>query len=178
MRRPFPTFPACPVCGDPTVNSGTLGVRWEWDGEHHRVEGSFVAGACHMGYEGRLHGGLLSALVDEGMAWACAVERHSYCVTGDLAVRFRVIAPLGVPLAVLAWVAGETWGPYLRAKGAVLAPDGREVATASATFSALPRDESCRMRQALHFQPGDLDVLDEGLPDLTSPPLPSPPRTR
>jgi acyl-coenzyme A thioesterase PaaI-like protein len=160
MRRRFPIFPACPICGDPAVNPGSLAVVWEWDDSDRVVMGTFVAGSRHTGYEGRIHGGLITALLDECMAWACAVERGTYCVTGDLTVRFRHAAPLGVPLEVAARADGVSWGPYLRATGTVTAPGSRTVATAGATFAALPPADSLRMRAALRFAVGDIDVLD------------------
>ncbi|MBI4917644.1 MAG: PaaI family thioesterase [Acidobacteria bacterium] len=158
MQR-FPTFAACPVCGDPAVNPGALAVTWYWDEPACTVKGLFTPDGRHTGYAGRMHGGLVSSLLDEAMAWACAVERGSYCVTGELKVRFKSSAPLGEQLEVRGRVVGDAWGPYLKATGELIAPDGRVVATGSAVFSALPRDESLAMREALRFEPGDLDVL-------------------
>lgn len=159
MRR-FPTLDQCPVCGDPDVHPGSLGVTWWWDEERREAFGEFRAGSGHSGYAGRVHGGLLTALLDECMAWACAVERGSYCVTGDLRVRFKEPAPIAEPLEVRARVSGETFGPYLRAEGRILTATNVVVAAASASFAALPRDQALRMRDALRFLPGDLDVLD------------------
>jgi acyl-coenzyme A thioesterase PaaI-like protein len=160
MRRRFPIFPACPICGDLAVNPGSLAIVWEWDEAARLVTGTFVAGPRHTGYEKRIHGGLITALLDECMAWACAVDRGTYCVTGDLTVRFRGAAPLGVPLLVSARTAADAWGPYLRATGTVSDPSGRTVATARATFAALPLEDCIRMRQSLRFSAGDIDVLE------------------
>lgn len=162
MNQRFPTYPACPVCGDPGVNPHALGVRWEWDAEGARVVGRFLPGPHHLGYENRLHGGILSALLDEAMAWACAVRMGSYCVTGKLQVRFKTGAPVGRPIEVSARAGGESWGRYVRASGEVRAPDGTLHAVAAATFAAMPRDEARRLRAALAFAPGDLDVLAQG----------------
>jgi acyl-coenzyme A thioesterase PaaI-like protein len=158
MQR-FPTLDDCPVCGDPDRHPGSLGVTWWWDDERREAFGVFQAESGHSGYAGRVHGGLLSSLLDECMAWACAVERGSYCVTGDLRVRFKGPAPLAEPLEIRARVSGATWGRYLQAEGDVRTAAGAVVATAAASFAALPRDEALRMRDALRFLPGDLDVL-------------------
>jgi acyl-coenzyme A thioesterase PaaI-like protein len=157
--RAFPSYPGCPVCGDPRVNPHTLAVRWEWDELAQAAVCRFVPGRHQAGYENRMHGGLLTALLDEAMAWACAVAKKSYCVTGELQVRFLAATGLGSPLEVSGRADGERWGPYVRASGEVRAADGSILATATAVFSALPRSESETLRQALAFAPGDLDVL-------------------
>ena len=159
VARTFPTYPACPVCGDRDVNPAALGVRWEWDRERRCVVGRFTPGAEHAGYAERLHGGILSALLDECLAWACAVDRHTYCMTGELSVRFKVPARLGETIELT----GRTltsWGPYVRAEGEARSPRGELIAKASSTFATLSREESLRLRAALRFGPDDLDVLD------------------
>lgn len=159
MRRRFPGYPACPVCGDPKINPHALGVVWEWDDAESKVVGRFVPGPLHLGYENRLHGGILSALLDEAMAWACAVRMGSYCVTGELGVRFKEAARAGSPIEISARAEGDTWGPYVRANGAARGEDGTLLAVASATFAAMPREEAVRLRTALVFGPEDFDVL-------------------
>ncbi len=160
--QPFPIYPRCPVCGDPAVSPGALGVRWFWDAAIGSVLGRFTPEDRHTGYAGRLHGGLVSALLDEAMAWACAVERRTYCVTGELRVRFKGAAALGDHLSVSAWVVGAGWGPYLKAESELRSSRGVLHAAATATFAALPREESLAMREALVLHPGDLDVLANG----------------
>jgi uncharacterized protein (TIGR00369 family) len=157
--QPFPSYPRCPVCGDPAVNPGALGVRWHWDEAETVVVGRFTPGHDHTGYAGRMHGGLVSALLDEAMAWACAVERRTYCVTGELNVRFKGAATLGDELVVTARVVGAGWGRYLKAAAELRSSAGELHAAAAATFAALPRAESLAMREALVIRPGDLDVL-------------------
>jgi acyl-coenzyme A thioesterase PaaI-like protein len=173
VLRPFPSYPACPVCGDRTVNPGALEVRWSWDDLRRRAVGRFVPGPEHTGYAGVLHGGLLTALLDECLAWACAVAKGAYCMTGDLQVRFRTPARLRETLEITSWTV-ETWGPYVRAEGEVLGPSGVVVASATATFAALSREESQTLQAALRLAPGDVDVLTEDL--RSAAPLPETPQ--
>ena len=117
-----------------------------------------------------LHGGLLSAILDECLAWACAVARRAYCVTGELQVRFKSPARLGETLQVTGWVV-DSWGSYVRAEGEVLTPEGDLAASATSTFAALSREESAALQSALRFRPGDIDVLSD---DLDAGPRPHP----
>jgi len=131
-----------------------------WDPEARAVLGRFLPGPHHAGYENRLHGGLLTSLLDEAMAWACAVRVGSYCVTGDLQVRFKGAVRLGEAVVISGRADGEAWGPYVRASGEARAESGELLATAFATFAAMPLEESRRLRAALRFDAGELDVLD------------------
>jgi acyl-coenzyme A thioesterase PaaI-like protein len=161
--RYFPTYPRCPVCGDPAESPGALGVRWEWHAESSEVRGAFTAAEGHAGYAGRVHGGLLSALLDECLAWACAMRARTFCATGELAVRFKGPAPLGRSLRICGRTEAD-WGPYIRAVGEIRTPEGELVVTATATFAAMPRAEAERLRASLRFQPGDIDVLAQRPP--------------
>jgi acyl-coenzyme A thioesterase PaaI-like protein len=160
VLQTFPFYPACPVCGDRSVNPAALEMRWAWDDGRRCVVGRFRPGDEHTGYAGRLHGGILSAVLDECLAWACAVERRTYCMTGELSVRFKAPAKLGETIELT----GRTltsWGPYVRAEGEARSPARELIATASSTFVVLSREESLELRAALRFAPGDLDVLAE-----------------
>lgn len=157
VRRTFPRYPACPVCGDPAVNPLALGVVWEWEEGSGRVTGRFTPDRRHGGYADRMHGGILSTLLDECMAWAAAMAAGSYCSTGELKVRFKGPAWLGRELAVTGW-SEAAWGPYVRTRGEARAA-GVTLATATATFAAMPREEALALREALTFGPTDVDVL-------------------
>ena len=159
MMRPFPRYRRCPVCGDPEINPASLAVRWVWDADAAEVVGRFTPSDDHAGYAGRVHGGLLSALLDECLAWAAAVSRRSYCMTGDLSVRFKRSARTGEQVTVRGRVT-EARGPYARTVGEVRSAEGDLLASAVATFAALPRSESEAMRAALEVAPEDVDVLD------------------
>ncbi len=157
MVRTFPRYPCCPVCGDPAVNPASMAVTWTWNEDASRVVGRFTPGPRHAGYAERMHGGLLSTLLDECMAWAAAMAAGSYCATGELQVRFKTPARTGEELVVEGW--SETaWGPYVRTRGEATAA-GVTLATACATFAAMPRAEALALRAALTFSESDIDVL-------------------
>jgi len=158
--RPFPSYPRCPVCGDPRRNPLALGVRWWWDESRREVTGEFVPGPDHTGYRDLLHGGILASLLDECLAWACAAERATYFVTGELRLRYLAAAPLGRALRITGRAATAR-GPYVRAEGEARLDDGAVVASAVGSFAAMPREHALELRKELELGPDDFDVLGE-----------------
>lgn len=57
----------------------------------------------HQGYEGIVHGGLITTVLDEVMGWAIYVRRL-WAVTGTINVRFRKPVRIGEDLVARAWV--------------------------------------------------------------------------
>jgi acyl-coenzyme A thioesterase PaaI-like protein len=43
----------------------------------------------HAGFDGVVHGGVTSSVVDEAMTWAATWRARKFCVCGELTVRFR-----------------------------------------------------------------------------------------
>ncbi len=86
---PLPNYELCYVCGH--ANPMGLNVRFRLDGE--RVITRFRPDPLHAGYPGRLHGGVLAALLDETMGWAPCVLAGRFCVAVELNVRYLKPAP-------------------------------------------------------------------------------------
>jgi uncharacterized protein (TIGR00369 family) len=80
----------CFVCG--AGNPRGLGLSFEaWrDG----VRAEFTPLAEHQGYAGVVHGGIISAILDEAMIKAAALSGCSP-VTAELSVRFKKTLPVG-----------------------------------------------------------------------------------
>lgn len=149
------------MCGDPGVNSSTLAMRWRWHATDQTVRGTFSPLERHAGYQGQLHGGVLSALFDECLGWAAAMDRRSYFVTGELVVRFKRPVAIGDTIELVAR-AGEARGPYARATGEARNASGDLLATALGLFRGVSRERALEVRRCLRFEPSDLDVLDDG----------------
>jgi uncharacterized protein (TIGR00369 family) len=89
-------FPRCYVCG--AENPAGLHVAFEMDGSGgSRAE--YTGRPEHVGFPGIIHGGLLFALMDEAVAWAC-LYAGATCVTAKAEARFRASARVGMRLVV------------------------------------------------------------------------------
>ncbi len=95
----------CYVCGRDNLSG--LRVDFETDGNERSIRGSFTPGACHQGFEGIVHGGILSALLDEAMA-KLAFSLGINAVTAEITVKFRLPAVPGDRLTITGKLNGES----------------------------------------------------------------------
>ena len=93
---------------------------------------TWLPGADFVGWEEKVHGGLLATLLDEVMAWAPS-SFDSWAVTAEMAIRYRSPANPGEPLTARGWVTERRRRIY-RVQGEVRGPDGRLIAEASGRF--------------------------------------------
>lgn len=168
MELPLPYQPWCPVCGDPGVNPQALGIRFRVEPETGRVLSRFLLGRQHLGFPEKVHGGLVTMLMDEAMAWACAVAARSFCTTGELRIKLKESVPPDRELVLVAEVV-KVWGKLLRAQSQLCLAEAGCLATATASFAALPQDESRALYRKLHVPPGSYNILELEAQDLLGP---------
>jgi len=124
----------CFVCG---INN-TLGVHARFfnldDGS---VCALFVAREEHQGYAGRVHGGILSAVLDETIGRAVQVRSpDTFGVTIELTVKYRKPAPLGEELRAVGRIDREARRLF-EGSGELLLPDGTVAVEATAKYVRL-----------------------------------------
>lgn len=124
----------CFACGP----CNPIGLKLSFQEENNSYKTSFIPGPEHQGYDGIMHGGLISTLLDEVMA------RYLYAkglaaVTAKLEVRYRQPTPIGQKLAISGWITGQR-GKMVEMAGKVTLPDGTVTAEGKAII-ALKGDE-------------------------------------
>lgn len=92
----------CIVCG--ADNPHGLRLSLFVDDASGVVETMFTASPQHIGFEGIVHGGVIATVIDEAMVWAATWAGKRFCVCGEMSVRFRQNAKVGVPVRVVAKV--------------------------------------------------------------------------
>lgn len=95
----------CYVCGK--ENPAGLGVDFEINKELRAISAKFSPAGIHQGYEGIVHGGILSALLDEAMA-KLTVSLGVPAVTAELTVKFKAPAAPGEELFISGRLTQET----------------------------------------------------------------------
>lgn len=128
----------CLVCGE----GNGLGLHAQFlDLEDGSVCALFETVAEHQSYPGRVHGGVISAILDEAIGRAVQVrEPEVFGVTMELTVKFRAPVPLGVPLKAVARVTKSTRRVFEGA-GEIVLEDGTVAAQATARYARLPVDD-------------------------------------
>lgn len=76
----------CFVCG--TGNPHGLHLTFDYNEELSRVETAVLFPAHLQGWEGVVHGGIISTVLDEIMIKAAAKQKIK-CVTGEITVKFK-----------------------------------------------------------------------------------------
>ena len=121
----------CFICGEKNV----AGVKMRfYNLEDGRCVGLFTAQPCHCSYPDRVHGGVVSAILDETIGRAILpVEPDCFGVTGDLKVRFKKPVPLGVELRCVGRITANNRRLF-EGEGEILLPDGAVAAQGSARY--------------------------------------------
>ncbi len=87
----------CYVCGK--QNPSGLAVDFEIDKTARAIRARFTPAGHHEGYEGIVHGGILSALLDEAMV-KLAFSLGIQAVTAEITVKFKAPAAPGEELSI------------------------------------------------------------------------------
>ena len=139
--KSLPVTRGCFVCG--IENPVGLGLTLLSDGRCVEVLVQFRDEHC--GFTGVVHGGLLSTVLDEVMAWVIGVNTRSFAFAAELNVRFlRSVRP-GVSLKVRAELTANRRGRLFLTRGDVLGPDGVVYAEATGKFLPIPSERQLAM---------------------------------
>ena len=125
----------CFVCGE--SNPAGVHVRF-YEQEDGSVLARFTGQEHNQGYPGRMHGGVITAVLDETIGRAIMI-RHGeavWGVTGELQIRFRKPAPLGVELTAVGRITSEN-SRLFEDSGELYLPDGAIAAEATGKYIKL-----------------------------------------
>jgi uncharacterized protein (TIGR00369 family) len=120
----------CFVCGENNPNG--LRLNFEIDKDKQTLKTTFVASPTFQGWDGIVHGGIISTLLDEAMA-KLVYELGYQAVTASLEIKFKRPSPILEPLIVYGEVT-EVHRKLIRAKAYVAKEDGTILATGVSTF--------------------------------------------
>lgn len=120
----FENYGKCFVCGE--NNPGGLRLSFEIDKEKQTLRATFIGDPVFQGWDGIVHGGIISTLLDEAMA-KLSCELGYNTVTATLEIRFKNPAPILEPLHIYGEIT-EVNKRLVKAKAHVVKEDGTVLA--------------------------------------------------
>jgi len=132
-----PNSRMCFICG--LQNPIGLKLAFYQDAEADQVRAEITVPDEYQGYPGVVHGGIVSAILDEVAGRAIMLRRSDddLMATLRLTVRFRRPTPTETPLTAVGWVE-RTSGVGARVAGEIRTPDGTVTAECDAVLADVP----------------------------------------
>ncbi len=127
----------CFACGD----KNPIGLHLHFKVTADSCRTTFVPQKLHQSYDGRMHGGLVSTLLDETMGNYCYLYEGKTAYTARLEIRFKLPILIGEKLTVIART-GKRKGRLLEMTGQIIKEDGSIGAEGFAKMMYEENDES------------------------------------
>ncbi len=140
MEKELPYYHGCFGCGPD--NPCGVELRFFYNGD--KVTASYSPKEVHVGFKGVVHGGVVTALLDEAMWWAVAAKHKKNTFTVKIEVDFKKPLSPGSTYRVEGKVEEERKGRIFITHGAVFDEKGKLCAQSRGTFLKAP-DESLKM---------------------------------
>ncbi|MFH1453873.1 MAG: PaaI family thioesterase [Armatimonadota bacterium] len=118
----------CFACGP----DNPAGLKLKFNHDKDSLTCSFTPLKIHQGFKDVVHGGIISTLLDEAMAYLC-IGKGYYGVTGKLEVKFKKPALVGDNLKAYAAITEEK-GKLVFGKARIENSKGEIVAEGTSTF--------------------------------------------
>jgi acyl-coenzyme A thioesterase PaaI-like protein len=147
----------CFGCG--RLNAHGLQLTFYPD-ERGGVWSRFVPEERFEGYTGMVHGGVISTVLDEVMAWSLYREQI-WAVTGSLSVRYRAPIRVGQETRAIGWQVDRR-GRRIEMAGEIQEVGGKVLASATATFVQVPESQAEEWRSRYQRDAAGQLVSGEG----------------
>lgn len=139
--RELPHTRSCFVCGE----SNPLGLQLRLRTDERVVETDYVASPHHVGFANTIHGGITTTLIDEIMAWACAVDAGHFAYCAELNVRFSAPIRPKERVVIRAWLTENKKGRIYLVASEAVNESGTVVATGRGKYIPVPDEEIQKM---------------------------------
>ena len=136
----------CFVCG----RENPIGLHMHFfAGDDGCVYADYVPRDEEQGYPGVMHGGILTAMLDE-LIGRTAIASDLWCMTAKLEVRFKKPVPIGAPLKLKGEISKKN-GRLLEGRGEIRLADGSIAVEAHGTYLRIPDAQLEQYKSALEW---------------------------
>lgn len=92
------------------------------------------------GWEGVVHGGIVSTLLDEVMSWAIMYTKKVFLVTRKMDIKYVRPVLVGIPLKVAGRLVDDSEPPKIKARAEIRDEQGRLLVRSNAEFVEIPKE--------------------------------------
>jgi uncharacterized protein (TIGR00369 family) len=131
MMGLLPGYKKCFFCGPAT---GGLALELHYEEKSSSCE--FVANEKFQGYDGMLHGGIVTGILDEVMWWTLFMEKKLICATSKIEVHFKKPILCGNGYKASGCLVGATGRTYL-VSGQIKDEAGRLCSRSTGSFRTI-----------------------------------------
>ena len=130
----------CFACGP----RNPYGLKLHFERDRDRIVSRFTALEEYQGFPGYLHGGIITALLDEVMSRVSIVNQNRWSMTAGIDVHFRKPVFIGQEVTAVAEHL-ESNRRVVTAQAELILPDGTVAAKATGRFFHVPQERLAEM---------------------------------
>ena len=127
----------CFACG--AANPIGLNLHFYYRGDS--ICADITLGQYYVGWENMAHGGIITALLDETMAWAVIFFKRSFFVTRKIEVKYIRPVQVGIPLNVKARIVQEKKNHRMEVLAELFDDQDRILAKGTGEFTILSKEQ-------------------------------------
>jgi acyl-coenzyme A thioesterase PaaI-like protein len=142
----LPASKSCFVCG----KENNKGLKTRWSVFKNTVRSTFIPDIWFAGYDDIVHGGILSAVLDEAIIWASYAVMGRFGITAEISIRFVKQLKVGHNCFIEGWFI-EDKGRIWVAGSQIINNNEEIIAKASGKVIPLSIEESERFENKLKF---------------------------
>lgn len=160
----LPTYDGCFVCGQ-THPTGICSRFYR--GDEGKVHALFKPNQNQTGYLNIVHGGIITAFLDELMGWPICIQNELICYTGEITVRFLRQVTAGQTYYGTAYPGTQAPGKrYWDGRGELKDEAGNVLAQGTGRYFVVPESQTRAFGALMKFEEGDLPIFKAPLPKL------------
>jgi len=151
----LPTTRSCFVCGQ----SNPIGMRLRLETDGKIVRSELMLRPEHVGLKNTVHGGIVSTVLDEMMAWACAVQTKQLAFCAELTVRFLQPVRPNEPIVATGELVNNRRNKIFEVKAELKDRNGAILATGFGKYLPVKGAEAAAMATDLVGEPEERQII-------------------
>jgi uncharacterized protein (TIGR00369 family) len=143
----LPSHKSCYGCSP----NNPYGLKLQFYEQGGIIKADFIPNQTHAGYQGLVHGGIISCLLDEVMGIAAGYGEERKCFAAELVVRFLEPLPLGKRVVILGERVADKKRLWLT-KGEIRDGEGKIYAWGKGKYLPLSPSKRSKIEQRLNIK--------------------------